>query len=243
MLTAEERRSELARLSQITGGCTRCPELVATRTQVVFGVGDPDADVLFVGEAPGADEDREGVPFIGRSGQLLTSLLAEIGLRREDVFIANVLKCRPPDNRNPARAEIAHCREYLDAQLALIQPLVVCTLGNFATRLLREGPERITDIRGRPEIVTLGTRTVRLLPMLHPAAALYKRTNIELLRADIGLLPELLALGAPEQTAAPPAEPVATEELIAPQEPVAREEPVAHGEPSAPAEPPQLDLF
>lgn len=194
----------LERLRRRALGCTRCPELVATRTQVVFGEGNPDADVMFIGEAPGADEDREGVPFIGRSGRLLEGLLEEAGLRREDVFIANVLKCRPPGNRNPAAPEIANCREYLEGQIACIRPRVVCTLGNYATRLIRGRPDRILDVRGRPEMVDIGPHRLRLLPMLHPAAALYRRANIDLLRADIAMLPGLLAQEEPRPASAEP---------------------------------------
>ena len=141
--------TRLAELAAEAAGCTRCP-LAATRTQVVFGVGDPGADLMFVGEAPGRDEDLQGVPFVGRSGQLLDRLLAEeVGLGREAVYIANVVKCRPPDNRDPKPDEIAACRPYLEEQVALIAPNVVVTLGNFATRLLLDTDQGITKLRGR----------------------------------------------------------------------------------------------
>ena len=136
--TAEARREVLADVYREARSCTLCPHLAQTRTQVVFGAGNADADLLFIGEAPGSDEDRDGVPFVGRAGKLLTQLLGEVGIAREDVFIANVLKCRPPDNRNPTAPEIANCSRWLFRQLELIQPTVVVTLGNFATRLLRE---------------------------------------------------------------------------------------------------------
>ena len=142
--------TRLAVLEAEAAGCTRCP-LAATRTQVVFGVGDPGADLMFVGEAPGRDEDLQGVPFVGRSGQLLDRLLAEeIGIGREAVYIANVVKCRPPDNRDPKPDEIAACRPYLEEQVALIAPKVVVTLGNFATRLLLDTDQGITRLRGAP---------------------------------------------------------------------------------------------
>ncbi len=160
--------TRLAELAVEAAGCTRCP-LAATRTQVVFGVGDPDADLMFVGEAPGRDEDLRGEPFVGRSGQLLDRLLAEeVGIGRERVYIANVVKCRPPDNRDPRPEEIGACRPYLDQQVALIAPRVVVTLGNFATRLLLDTDRGITTLRGTS--YPLGD--TMLVPTFHPAAAL-----------------------------------------------------------------------
>jgi len=148
--------------------CTRCP-LASTRTQVVFGVGDPAADLLFVGEGPGRDEDLAGEPFVGRSGKLLDKLMRqEIGLDRSACYIANVVKCRPPGNRDPLPVEIDSCRPYLDAQLELIDPAVVVTLGNFATRLLLETSEGIRRVRGRAYPFRRG----HLVPTYHPAAAL-----------------------------------------------------------------------
>ena len=130
--------------------CTKCP-LAEQRTQVVFGVGDEHADLVFVGEGPGAEEDRQGIPFVGRAGQLLARLIEGIGLRRDDVYICNVVKCRPPGNRDPLPAEIEACRPYLDAQLDFLAPRVVVTLGNFATRLLLDTKEGITKLRGREQ--------------------------------------------------------------------------------------------
>lgn len=180
-------------------GCTRCPQLVATRTQVVFGSGNADADLMFIGEAPGADEDRQGVPFVGRSGKLLDQLLGEVGLSRDDVFIANVLRCRPPQNRDPEPTEIAHCSEWLFKTIELVEPRVVCTLGNFATKLLRGDPTGITRLHGQDEVREVGPRTVRLLPLFHPAAALYTPANVEVLRADFAKLPGLLGREPPPQ--------------------------------------------
>jgi len=197
--TPEARRELLTDVYRQARACVRCPHLASARTQVVFGAGNADADVMFVGEAPGADEDREGIPFVGRAGRLLTELLGQIGLAREDVFIANVLKCRPPGNRNPTAPEIDNCSGWLYSQLALVQPTVVVTLGNYATRLLREDQTPITRVRGQAELRTIGPRVVRLLPVLHPAAALYTPSNRALLENDFSLLPALVALGAPPQ--------------------------------------------
>jgi uracil-DNA glycosylase len=194
--SAEQRRAELVDLYKQVESCTKCP-LHQTRTRTVFGAGDADAEVMFVGEAPGAEEDRQGLPFVGRAGQLLNQLLEGIGLSREEVFIANVLKSRPPGNRDPQPVEIEACRPYLFEQVRLIEPKVVCTLGNFATKLLSGNPAGITRVRGTPQVHELGGRTVFLLPLFHPAAALRTPAMKETLRADLGLLPELLAGPAP----------------------------------------------
>jgi uracil-DNA glycosylase len=234
--SAEERREQLKAVWQQASTCTRCPQLAATRTTVVFGAGNADADLMFVGEAPGKNEDEKGVPFVGQAGKLLDSLLEEVGLERSEVFITNVLKCRPPGNRDPHPVEIENCQDYLFAQVELIRPKVVCTLGNFATKLLRADPTGITRVHGEPEIRVIGTRAVRLFPIFHPAAALYTRSNIELLREDFKKLPELLALPEPPQ-------PEAFEPLTEPEPPRAvpgveeapAEAQVAEAEP-APAE-------
>jgi DNA polymerase len=148
--------------------CTKCP-LAGTRTQVVFGVGDPHADLLFVGEGPGEQEDLTGEPFVGRAGRLLTSLIEGIGLTRSQVYIANVVKCRPPGNRDPLPLEIETCRPYLEAQVAFIDPSVVVTLGNFATKLLLETKEGITKLRGKEFPFRDGAV---LIPAFHPSAVL-----------------------------------------------------------------------
>src|SRR3954470_23204576 len=140
MGTAAERREELKAVWRQAQGCTNCPQLAATRQTVVFGSGNADADLMFVGEAPGANEDKQGVPFVGQAGKLLNELLGEIGLTREDVFVVNTLKCRPPGNRDPLPQELSNCQGYLYAQLELVEPKIVCTLGNFATKLLRGEP-------------------------------------------------------------------------------------------------------
>jgi DNA polymerase len=197
--TKEERREALKAVYHQAKGCTNCPQLAATRTTVVFGNGNADADLMFVGEAPGANEDRQGLPFVGQAGKLLDTLLGEIGLVRGEVWVCNVLKCRPPGNRDPHPAEIEACQSYLLKQVELIEPRVICTLGNFATKLLRGEPTGITRLHGREEVRTIGPRAVRLYPLFHPAAALYTPANVEVLRADFARIPELLALDPPPQ--------------------------------------------
>jgi uracil-DNA glycosylase len=191
------RRDSLKALYEEARGCTRCAELAATRQTVVFGAGNADADLMFVGEAPGATEDKLGLPFVGQAGKLLEKLLGEIGIARADVFIANVLKCRPPGNRDPEPGEIENCRSYLSRQVELIEPRVICSLGNFATKLLRDDPTGITRIHGRPEVRRIGSRAVRIFPIFHPAAALYNPRTLETLRADFSRLPAILALEPP----------------------------------------------
>jgi uracil-DNA glycosylase len=213
-MTAEERRAQLVELYEEVKACTKCP-LHETRTRAVFGAGDADAELMFVGEAPGAEEDRQGLPFVGRAGQLLNELLEGIGMSREEVFIANVLKSRPPGNRDPLPLEIEACEPYLFEQVRLIEPKVVCTLGNFATKLLSGSPAGITKVRGAPQVHELGGRTVFLLPLFHPAAALRTPAVKETLRGDFERIPALLAGPAPqplgpveepEEAAAPPPE-------------------------------------
>jgi uracil-DNA glycosylase family 4 len=196
--SATERRELLKDVYEQARGCIAC-QLHQTRTQVVFGAGNADPDLMFIGEAPGADEDRLGLPFVGRAGKLLDQLLGEIGLERTDVFIANTLKCRPPNNRDPYPNEIESCSGYLRRQVELIQPKVICTLGNFSTKLLRADPTGISRLHGRDEVRTIGTRAIRLLPMYHPAAALYTPSNLQTLRDDFARIPELLALDPPPQ--------------------------------------------
>jgi DNA polymerase len=209
--TAEQRRERLVEVYNEASVCQKCP-LAATRNRVVFGAGNADADLMFVGEAPGAEEDRQGLPFVGRAGALLTQLLEEIGMSRDDVFIANVLLCRPPGNRDPQPLEIESCEPYLFEKILLIEPRVVCTLGNFATKLLTASRTGISRVRGTPQVHTLGGRTVFVLPLFHPAAALRTPSVQDTLRADFARLPELLAqplpqaepLLAPEPAAAAP---------------------------------------
>ncbi len=216
--SATERREDLVALYKQVAACERCP-LSATRTRVVFGAGNADADLMFVGEAPGQQEDLQGLPFVGRAGKLLGDLLDGVGLSREEVFITNVLKSRPPGNRDPAPDEIEACRPYLDRQIELIEPTVICTLGNFATKLLTRSSRGITGVRGRPQVHEIGGRTLRVYPLYHPAAALRTTRVLEELRADFEGLPGLLA--------EPPPVPLGAVGPVAP----------------APEPRPQLDLF
>jgi uracil-DNA glycosylase family 4 len=200
--SATERRELLKTVYEEARGCVACP-LHQTRTTVVFGSGNADADLMFIGEAPGANEDKLGLPFVGQAGKLLDKLLMEIGLDRADVFIANTVKCRPPNNRDPHPHEIESCNGYLRRQVELIEPSVICTLGNFATKLLRADTTGISRLHGQDEVRMIGPRAVRLLPLYHPAAALYTPSTLETLRADFARIPGLLAQGPPEQPTHP----------------------------------------
>jgi DNA polymerase len=191
--SAEERRAELVQLYREAEVCARCP-LSKTRTKVVFGSGNADADLMFVGEAPGFHEDKNGLPFVGQAGKLLETLLNGIGLSRADVYIANVLKCRPPSNRDPQPEEIETCESHLFRQIELIRPTLVATLGNFATKLLSGKPTGITHVHGVPQQVALGGNEVTLYPLFHPAAALYTRSMLSVLEEDFRRIPELLGL-------------------------------------------------
>mgnify|MGYP003289391926 CR=1 FL=1 len=189
------RVDTLHALGEQVSGCTRC-RLAQGRTQVVFGVGNPHADLMFVGEAPGFHEDKQGLPFVGQAGKLLDKLLEGIGLTRADVYIANVIKCRPPGNRDPMPDEIEACEAHLFRQVELIQPKLVGTLGNFATKLLSGKPLGITRVHGQEQEVTLGGRSVLLYPLYHPAAALYTPKMLEVLQHDFARIPELMGRAA-----------------------------------------------
>jgi len=206
MSDAPDRAAALRAYADETAGCTRCP-LAATRTQVVFGAGNPDADLLFVGEAPGFHEDQNGIPFVGQAGKLLDRLLAGIGLERSDIFVANVLKCRPPQNRDPQQDEIASCEPHLFRQIELIQPRLVATLGNFATKLLSGKPVGITRVHGQEQHVTLGGNPVVLYPLYHPAAALYTPSMLKVLEQDFARIPALIERSAAATPAVPGDEP------------------------------------
>jgi uracil-DNA glycosylase len=192
---------ELQAYAEEISGCTRC-RLAQGRTQVVFGSGNPHADLLFVGEAPGFHEDKQGVPFVGQAGKLLDKLLGGIGMSRADVFVANVLKCRPPGNRDPQPDEIEACESHLFRQISLIEPVVVATLGNFATKLLSGRPLGITRVHGQEQQTTIGGREVLLYPLYHPAAALYTPAMLSVLESDFARLPTLL--GRAIEPPAPP---------------------------------------
>jgi DNA polymerase len=193
----EARREQLVEVYNEASVCVRCP-LSESRNRVVFGAGNADADLMFVGEAPGAEEDRQGLPFVGRAGGFLTELLEGIGLKREDVFINNVLCCRPPGNRDPQPEEIDSCRPWLEQRIRLIEPRVICTLGNFATKLLTANPTGITKVRGVPQQQMIGGRHLYLLPLFHPAAGLRTPRVAEQLREDFKLIPDLLEQALPE---------------------------------------------
>jgi DNA polymerase len=213
--------AELLSYRDEIANCTKCA-LAQGRTQVVFGSGSPAADLMFVGEAPGFHEDKNGVPFVGAAGQLLSKLLDGIGLTRDEVYIANVLKCRPPGNRDPQPEEIAACEPHLWKQIELIRPKLICTLGNFATKLLSGKPTGITQVHGQPQDVVLGGSPVTLYPIFHPAAALYTPRMLQVLQDDFARIPQLLGVAV-----APPPTP----------------EPVSATEPAALAHPEQLGLF
>jgi DNA polymerase len=220
--SADERREALVELYREVRACHDCP-LADTATKAVFGAGNSDADLMFVGEAPGAEEDRQGLPFVGRAGKLLDQLLEEVGLARDDVFITNVLKHRPPGNRDPEPDEISACKPYLFRQIELIEPRVICTLGNFATKLLTRSNRGIMSVHGRPQVHELGGLWVRLYPLCHPAAALRTPATLAGLREDFAGLPSLLEEPPPLPPGRPPPA-------------------TGAGEPVA-AAPPQMDLF
>jgi uracil-DNA glycosylase len=199
MATPEERRERLVELYNSLRDHD-CP-LRAGRRKLVFGAGNADADLMFVGEAPGAREDELGLPFVGPAGQLLEQLLGEIGLERKDVFINNVLQCRPPGNRDPMPEEVEECKPFLMKRIELIEPKVICTLGNYSTKLLTGSPRGITKVHGDPQPREIGGRSVILYPLFHPAAALRSTSVLDLLRADIHRLPELIAEHVPEPAA------------------------------------------
>lgn len=185
----DSRTQELAELAGQARGCRACP-LCDGRTQVVFGEGNPDARVMVVGEAPGKNEDEQGRPFVGAAGKNLDELLSLAGLKREDVFIANVLKCRPPGNRNPQADEIRACAHFLHDQARIVEPEFIVTLGNFATRHIMRTDRGITGLRGQLHQVG----RFKVLPVYHPAAALYDRSKQEVLEQDFKQLGALLSV-------------------------------------------------
>ena len=175
--------------------CQNCA-LAASRTQVVFGDGNPHAEIIFVGEAPGFHEDRIGKPFVGAAGKLLDQLLGEIGIERRDIYIANVIKCRPPQNRNPRVEEIESCKPFLLKQIELIRPKIICTLGNFSTQLLLGRKVGITKVRG--QAFERGSYVV--VPMLHPAAALHRESMLQAVKGDFQNLRKILDEGVPSRS-------------------------------------------
>jgi uracil-DNA glycosylase len=213
-VAAAEQLTELEVLARQVAGCTRC-RLHEGRTQVVFGNGNPHADLMFVGEAPGFHEDKQGLPFVGQAGKLLDKLLGGIGLKRGDVFVCNVLKCRPPGNRDPVPDEKESCEPYLFRQVELIQPKVIATLGNHATKQLSGKETGITRVHGQEQRLKVGSLEVLLYPLYHPAAALYTPAMLTVLEQDFARLPELLGREvAPPIEAAPPLAEVAAEPAV-----------------------------
>jgi uracil-DNA glycosylase family 4 len=202
MSVAGAHFGSLRELRDEIGDCHRCA-LGDTRTTLVFGVGRPDAEVLFIGEAPGKNEDLKGEPFVGAAGKLLDELLGSAGLSRSDVYIANILKCRPPQNRDPEADEIRRCTPFLEEQIRLIDPKVIVTLGKFATQFVLETTVGITQLRGRRHEV--GGRAV--LPIFHPAAALYDQTKRQILLDDFQRLRVLLESERERRVAAADAAP------------------------------------
>ena len=190
---AEVLPQEMQELSQSISACRKCG-LAATRANAVFGVGSLDAGVMFIGEAPGANEDKQGIPFCGAAGKVLDELLAVAALKRDDVFIGNILKCRPPGNRNPQDGEIAACTPYLDAQIAFIKPVVICCLGNFAAGYvmnkfgLAGKIQGITKIHGSIFITDAAYGKIKIMPMFHPAVVTYDATKKSLLAKDFAVL-------------------------------------------------------
>jgi uracil-DNA glycosylase len=213
-VAAAEQLNELEAFGRQVAGCTRC-RLHEGRTQVVFGVGNPDADLMFVGEAPGFHEDKQGYPFVGQAGKLLDKLLAGIGLDRGQVYIANVIKCRPPGNRDPVPDEKEACEPYLFRQVELIRPKVIATLGNHATKQLSGRETGITRVHGQEQQMRVGSLDVLLYPLYHPAAALYTPAMLTVLEQDFARLPELLGRTvAPVAADPPPLAAVAAEPAV-----------------------------
>ena len=186
----EEAPATLAALRDLIGPCSRCKLHGLGRSQIVFGVGNPQAQLMFVGEAPGADEDRLGEPFVGRAGQLLTKIIEAIGLRREDVYIANVIKCRPPGNRNPEPDEVARCEPFLARQIELVRPRVIVALGTFAAHALLKTDAPISRLRGRVHDFRGGAR---LIPTFHPAFLLRSPDRKRDVWEDMKIVRALLA--------------------------------------------------
>ena len=194
-MNTEENKAALQLLAKEAAGCVRC-RLHEGRSNVVFGEGNPESDLMFIGEGPGRHEDEQGLPFVGRSGELLSSLLEAVGLSRSQVYIANVVKCRPPGNRDPRQDEIDECKGYLAEQIRLVDPAVVITLGNFSTKLLLKTEVGITRMRGQA-YPWWGRHVV---PTFHPAAALRGRSQVvEQMQADIELALSVIANRQPEQ--------------------------------------------
>ena len=189
-------------LQQQYSTCQRCPSLCQSRSQVVFGSGNPHAEVLFIGEAPGAHEDKQGIPFCGMSGKVLSELLATIDLSREDIFITNTILCRPENNRNPAKEEVENCRERLDQLISIMKPKVIVTIGNFATERIL-GKTGIKSLRGKTFPVILAKQQTTVIPVIHPANYLYSGRNpalFEEMKADFKQIREIIDIQKKQRT-------------------------------------------
>lgn len=198
----------LAEAAADASTCTKC-RLSGGRTQVVYGVGSPDADLMFIGEGPGFNEDKQGIPFVGAAGQLLNTMLQEHGIPREDVYIANVIKCRPPNNRDPEPDEVDTCKPFLMQQIQMIRPKLVCTLGNWATQTLLERKVGITKVKAQAFYM----KDFVIFPLLHPAAALHQGNLLDTLKEDFKKLKDFLdrhTQQSAETESAAPAAPVLT---------------------------------
>ncbi|MBS3169906.1 uracil-DNA glycosylase [Candidatus Woesearchaeota archaeon] len=183
-----------AALKQEYAQCKRCPALCQSRSQVVFGSGNPQAEILFIGEAPGASEDSKGIPFCGMSGKILGELLATINLSREDIFITNTILCRPENNRNPAKEEVENCRQRLDQLIELMKPTVIVTIGNFATERIL-GKTGIKSLRGKTFPFVIANHQVTVVPVIHPANYLYSGRNPQLfeeMKQDFQVIKEVI---------------------------------------------------
>lgn len=209
-MTSEERAAALEAIASEVRACTRC-RLAQSRTRAVPGEGSPDTEVVFVGEGPGQNEDRQGRPFVGAAGTLLQELLGMIGWRREDVFITNVVKCRPPNNRDPEPDEIAACQPYLRRQLEILDPALLVTLGRFSLQTFMPG-DRISRVHGteRPIDPATGARAATGYALYHPAAALRQGSLKETMQRDMARVPEVLIRARAERAAAPISEPRTT---------------------------------
>ncbi len=192
---------DISQLEEGYKNCQRCPALVKNRTRVVFGSGNPNADILLIGEAPGANEDRQGIPFCGMSGRILDELLGSVGLSRDNIFITNTILCRPPGNRNPTKEEIANCSDRLRQVIEIIGPKVIVTIGNFATERII-GRTGINSIRGKVFSITASNQEIKVVPVIHPASYLYSGRNPELweqMKKDFQTIASVisLSLGSP----------------------------------------------
>ena len=224
-MTSEERRAALEAIAAEVSACTRC-RLAAGRTRAVPGEGSPDTEVVFVGEGPGQNEDRQGRPFVGAAGTLLAELLGMIGWHREDVFITNVVKCRPPGNRDPEPDEIAACQPFLKRQLEVLDPALLVTLGRFSLQTFMPG-DRISRVHGteRPIDPSTGARAATGYALYHPAAALRQGALKETMQRDMAAVPEVLVRARAERAAAEPAAtPDVPDEAAAPDAAAATED-------------------